>query len=185
MDRDQFFGELFNENSANADAVREQRQLAYEERTIKRVFTECGAKRTSWGRLVNECRHITGQQNLNFNWFNSTYRHFPGVLCGRRIPRLHELTMLDIFKNPGKVKNRLAAAVATNLHRQGVNSDQPFVFVFPVVKTMFCAHNIDTETGDHPRIQWRASFRPASNTVLFIEPTISLFQTIGAEWCVE
>ena len=182
MDRDQFFGELFNEQGANADAIRAQQQLSFEERVIKRVFTECGAKQTSWGRLVNECRNATVQQNLNFNWFNSTYRRFPGVLCGKRIPRLHELTMLDIFKNPGKVKNRLAAAVANNLHKQEVDSDRPFVFLFPVTRTMFCAHNIDTETGEYPRIQWRATFRPMNNLVLLVEPTISLFQTIGADW---
>lgn len=182
MDRDQFFGELFNEKGANADAIREQRQLSFEERVIKRVFTECGAKQTSWGRLVNECRNATGHQHLNFNWFNSTYRQFPGVLCGKRIPRLHELTTLDIFKNPGKVKNRLAAAVANNLHKQDVDPEQPFVFLFPVTRTMFCAHNIDTETGEYPRIQWRATFRPMNNLVLLVEPTISLFRTIGADW---
>ena len=151
MDRDQFFGELFNEQGANADAIRAQQQLSFEERVIKRVFTECGAKQTSWGRLVNECRNATGQQNL-------------------------------IFKNPGKVKNRLAAAVANNLHKQEVDSDRPFVFLFPVTRTMFCAHNIDTETGEYPRIQWRATFRPMNNLVLLVEPTISLFQTIGADW---
>lgn len=182
MDRDQFFGELFNENSANVDAIRAQRQLAFEERVIKRVFTECGAKRTSWGGLVRACRDITGHQHLNFTWFNSEYRAFPGHLCGKRIPRLHELTMLDIFKNPAKVKNRLAAAILNNLHKQEVDPARPFVFVFPVTRTMFCAHNIDTADGDYPRMQWRATFRPMNNVQLMIEPTISFFRTVGAEW---
>lgn len=182
MDRDQFFGELFNEGGENADAIREQRQLAFEERIIKRVFNECGAKRATWGKLVNDCRDMTGQQRLNFNWFNATYRRFPGVLCGRRIPRLHELTLLDIFKNPGKVKNRLSAAILNSLHRQEVDPEKGFVFLFPVTRTMFCAHNIGTDDGEYPRIQWRASFRPMNDVELLIEPTVSFFRTLGHDW---
>ena len=49
QNRDQFFGDIFNEN---VEAVRAQRQLGFEERTIKRAFKECGANRVSWGRYA-------------------------------------------------------------------------------------------------------------------------------------
>jgi len=182
MDRDQFFGNLFNENSENADAIRVQRQLAFEERTIKRVFTECGAKRAAWGRLANECRDMTGQNNLNFRWFNAVYREFPAVLCGKRIPRLHELTFSDIFKNTARGKNRLCSAVLKSLERLEVNPEHGFVFVFPVVRTMFCAHTLMTDNvKDQTRIQWSWQL---GRTMLIVEPTVSLFGSIGPEWAV-
>jgi hypothetical protein len=182
MDRDQFFGNLFNENSENADAVRLQRQLAFEERIIKRVFNECGIKRLGWGKLANECREMTGHDRLNFNWFNSTYKYFPAVLCGRRIPKLHELTLSDLFKNPVAGRNRLCQAISKNLQRQEVDPSSNFIFVFPVVRTMFCAHNLNTEAGDLPRVTWNLQLEKMPMTV---ELTSTLFPLIGPEWASE
>jgi hypothetical protein len=180
--RDQFFGELFNDEGTGADEIRLQRQLSFEERIIKRVFSECGIKMSGWGRFANECREITGHDKLNFSWFNSAFDRFPGVLCGKRIPRLHELTMVDLFKNPGKVKNRLCAAIANNAGKQNVDLERKFVFCFPIVRTMYCAHNIDTEDGDCPRVQWRLSMRPINNIRMIVEPTVSFFRTLGSDW---
>ena len=177
QNRDQFFGDIFNEN---VEAVRAQRQLGFEERTIKRVFKECGANRVSWGRLVNECRDMTGQHNLNFNWFHTAYPEFPGTLCGKRIPKLHELTLADMLKHPSSGKNRLFQAIVKTLHRQEIDTSRGFVFVFPIVRTMFCAHNIDTPGDEHPRVQWRAEI---DRVVLRIEPTVSFFRTVGPAWC--
>jgi hypothetical protein len=181
MDRDQFFGNLFDENSENAEAVRLQRQLAFEERIIKRVFNECGIKRLGWGKLANECRDMTGHDKLNFNWFNSVYLHFPAVLCGRRIPKLHELTLGDLFKNPTAGRNRLCQAVSKNLNRQEVDTGSNFIFVFPVVRTMFCAHNLNIDAGDGPRVSWHMQFEKMTMTV---ETTVTLFQALGPEWSV-
>lgn len=186
--RDQFFGNLFNESGAGAEEIRIQRQLSFEERIIKRVFNECGAKRAMWGRLVNQCREMTGHHKLNFNWFNATYRQFPGILCGKRIPRLHELTIVDLFKNPDK-SNRLAKAIAKNLQRVEIDCARNFIFVFPIVRTMFCAHNLELERGpDMSCVQWRVDLRregnvPAAATRLIVEPTTTLFRAIGTEWC--
>lgn len=180
--RDQFFGDLFNENSHGAEAIREQRQLAFEERIIKRVFRECGIKISGWGRFVNECREITGHDKLNFSWFNSEFQYFPGVLCGRRIPRLHELTISDLFKLPKNGKNRLCAAVIKNLHRLEVNTDRKFIMCFPVVRTMFCAHNHVLESPDIPRIQWACSFPPTVKNNFTVEHTATLFAAVGSDW---
>lgn len=180
--RDQFFGDLFNENSQGAEAIREQRQLAFEERIIKRVFRECGIKISGWGKLVNECREITGQDKLNFNWFNSEFGHFPGLLYGRRIPRLHELTIADLFKLPKNGKNRLCAAVIKNLQRLEVNTERRFIMCFPVVRTMLCAHNHSPEEPDIPRIQWHCSFPPTVTSGFTVEHTSTLFAAIGPDW---
>jgi hypothetical protein len=183
--RDQFFGELFNEEGTGADEIRRQRQLAFEERIIKRTFSECGIKIAGWGRFANECREFTGHDKLNFSWFNSAFRRFPGVLCGKRIPYLHKLTIVDLFKNPGKVKNRLCAAIANNAAKQEVDLNHKFVFCFPIVRTMYCAHNIDTEDADFPRIQWRASLRPINNISIIVEPSVSFFRTLGPDWYLD
>lgn len=175
MDRDQFFNNLFDDNGPAAEAAREQRQLAYEERIIKRLFTECGIKINGWGRLVNQCRDMTGHPRLNFQWFNATQR-FPAHLAGRRIPRLHELTAVDLFK-PFSA-NRLCKAVIKNLQRQAVDETRPFVFVFPIVRKMYCAHNSESVTAE-TGIRWTARMEKA---LLSVEPSTSFFGGIGAEW---
>ncbi|NDD52685.1 hypothetical protein EBZ39_02190 [bacterium] len=175
LDRDQFFGELFNENSEAAESAREQRQLAYEERTIKRVFRECGIAVKGWRQFVNECRNATGHQNLNFSWFNNSFS-FPARLCGRRIPKLHELTIVDMFKPVDK--NRLAKAVIRSLHAQAIDERKAFVFVFPVVRTMYCAHNLNSMC-DESGVRWTLR---VNNSVLAVESTVSLFAAIGPDW---
>lgn len=186
--RDQFFNELFNQTGAGAEEIKLQRQLSFEERIVKRVFSECGIKRTAWGMLVNDCRQTTGHDKLNFNWFNATYRDFPARLCGKRIPYLHELTVLDIFKKPNTA-NRLARAIHKNLSKLEVDCSRNFVFVFPVVRTMFCAHNLDLDaTNDCARVHWRVDYPAAANLSatarrLIVEPTFSLFSSVGSDWC--
>jgi hypothetical protein len=179
--RDQFFGELFNQDSQGAEAIRVQRQLAFEERIIKRVFKECGIPMSGWGRFANECRNMTGSDKLNFSWFNSAFRRFPGILCGRRIPRLHELTLVDLLKISSNGKNRLCSAIAKSLHRDEIDSSRRFVFCFPVVRTMFCAHNYETEDANQPRVLWRLNLNNDENA-LIVEPTSMFFRTVGADW---
>lgn len=180
--RDNFFSELFNQDSQGAEAIRFQRQLAFEERIIKRVFKECGIKISGWGKMANECRDMTGHNKLNFSWFNSEFSRFPGVLCGRRIPRLHELTMADLFKIPKDGKNRLLAAVAKNLHRLEINTERRFIMCFPVVRTMLCAHNHITDDTGIPRVQWICSFPPTVKNMFTVEHTSTLFNAIGSDW---
>lgn len=174
MDRDQFFNNLFDESGDAAEAIRAQRQLAFEERIVKRAFTECGIKINSWGRLVNECRAETGAHKLNFQWFNSSTR-FPVRLAGRRIPKLHELTLAEMFKP--LEKNRLFKAIVKNLHKQDIDATKGFAFVFPVTRTMYCAHNVVGAQSVGPR--WTMFLEKA---ILTVEPTSSFFRTIGAEW---
>ncbi len=177
MDRDQFFGDLFSEDNTAAEAIREQRQLAYEERVIKRIFSECGIKIAGWGRFVNECRDVTGKDRLNFGWFNRSFRRFPS-LCARRIPRLHELTMADLFKPAAR--NRLVKAVIKTLQRIDVDTERQFVFVFPVTRTAFCAHNIELESTAIDRVVWRAS--NSTGATLFVEPLPMFCQQFGNQW---
>ena len=181
MERDQFFSNLFDENSEQAAASREQKQFAFEERVIKRVFRECGIKVPAWGRLARDCQDVTGQANLNFRWFNSSFR-FPAMLCGRGIytgrrgPKLYELTNRDIMKPPEK--NRVFKVLSRVLREQGISDDDFFVFVFPVVQTMFCAHNlsqIEGTPGTRLVLQ-------QPNEAVYIESTDTLFSAIGTEW---
>jgi hypothetical protein len=185
-DRDQFFNSLFSQDDFS-------RQLSYENRIVRRVITECGIKPPSWGKLVNLCRAETGQPYFSFQWFNLFFNQFPAVLCGKRIGYcgtkqddngnkkkmgLYELTMSDIFKPQ---KNMLVRAISSALHSAGVDTEQPFVFVFPIVRKMFCAHNLHVEPVDfqQPRIQWRFQHEKAAMT---IESSASLFQAIGQDW---
>lgn len=180
MDRDQFFSHIFDEDSDRAAASREQKQLSFEERVIKRLFSECGVKVASWGKLVNACRDATGQPTLNFRWFNSAFP-FPAVLCGRRLysgrrgPALHELTTLDLLRPPEK--NRVVKLVARVLQDQ-VAEDDFFVFVFPVSRKLYCAHNltrVDGCTGVRLLFQ-------TPHDLMYIEATESLFAAVGSEW---
>lgn len=181
MDRDQFFSNLFDENSEQAAASREQKQLSFEERVIKRVFRECGIKVSSWGRLAHDCHEVTGQANLNFRWFNSSFR-FPAMLCGRRIymgrrgPKLYELTIRDLLKPPPK--NRVLKTVSRVIADQGITEDDFFVFVFPVVQKMFCAHNLTIVDGAPGT---RLSFQQP-NELIHIEATDTLFAAVGSAW---
>lgn len=177
MDRDQFFHNIFDDNGDAAEAIRTQRQLAFEERIVKRAFTECGIKINSWGKLVKECQLETGLPKLNFRWFNAMTR-FPARLCGRRIPKLHELTIADLFKPADK--NRLFKAVIKNLHRQEIDDTKGFVFVFPVVRTMYCAHNLTDTQSVGPR--WTMATEDA---ILTVEPTTAFFKAIGPSWFLD
>lgn len=175
MDRDSFFDNLRSENTVRDELIRAQRQLAYEERVIKRVFSECGIKINGWGRFVNECREVTGHDRLNFQWFNNRFRGFPR-LAARRIPRLHELTMHDLFKP--LERNRLLKAVVKALHRAELSIDTRFIFVFPVVRMSFCAHNVPTASPG-PALDMRDGDGKLHMTV---EPTKSFFQGFGSSW---
>lgn len=172
MDRDNFFDNLRNERTAQDELIRAQRQLAFEERCIKRVFSECGIKMNAWGRFVNECREETGHDKLNFQWFNRRFQGFPGTLSAKRIPRLHELTTLDLFKPPEK--NRLVKAVMKALWDKAATN---FVFMFPVTRTMFVAHDREPR-GDAERVIWSVYADPP----LFVEPSKGFFQSIGGLW---
>jgi hypothetical protein len=177
MDRDNFFDNLRREDTAQDELRRQQRQLAYEERVIKRVFSECGIKITGWGLLANMCRHETAQDKLNFGWFNTEFSRFPGRLCGRRIPRLHEFDFQTIFKPIEK--NRLVKAVAKARAKDEITGeDIGWVFVFPVVRTFFCAHNLDL---DIPGITF--SLRDDDRHLKFaVSPSKDLFQAVGKDW---
>jgi hypothetical protein len=183
-DREDFFDQLFNETTPAAEDIKALRQLAYEERVIKRVFTECGIRPNSWGRLANDCRDKTEQVKLNFGWFNATYNGFPARLLGRRVPYLHKITLLDLFKPVPK--NRLVKAIAKELAFNNVDiAKDGYVFVFPIVKTAFCAHSLGKRGEERPVDGFRPQFvlRPAGDKrLLIVEPLKTLCNAIGAEW---
>jgi hypothetical protein len=188
-DRDQFFNSIFGPQDESS------RQLSYENRTVKRVITECGIKPRSWGRLVNICRDETGHPFFSFNWFNSFFQQFPATLSGKRIGYcgtkadhngvrqkvcMYQLTLADVLKPQ---KNMLVRALSTALNDSGVDTGRPFVFVFPVVKKMFCAHNLHVDGyGDEDRAQWL--FR-TNGSSLIVEPSDTLFRALGNDWYQE
>lgn len=181
MERDQFFSNLFNENSEQAQFSREQNQLAFEERIIKRLFSECGVKVRSWGMFVNQCREITGRQNLNFVWFNSSFA-FPAFLCGRRFygkqaKRLKEASLKDLLAPPAK--NNLLRMLTREVEKQEFSSQASFAFTFPVVQTMFCIHNMHDLEDDGTRTLLR--FRTGAD-ILCLESTRSFFRSVGGSW---
>jgi hypothetical protein len=196
MDRDQFFQNLFDDNSREAGANREQRQLSYENRIVRRVITECGVPRVSWGWLVNNCKAATGGHELSFEWFNYTFREFPARLLGKRIGycarrtapdgsssplSLYQLQFAELFKPR---HNLVLRTIARALQAAEHNASDPFVFVFPIVRRMFCAHNLEIPTSaalDAPRIQWIMQTSPTGSKMI-IESTASLFAAIGSEW---
>lgn len=185
-DRDQFFDAIFGPRDESFS------RLAYENRTVKRAINECGIKPRSWGKLVNMCRDETGQPFFSFDWFNSFFREFPAVLCGKRIGYcgtkpdengvrkkvcMYQLTLADVLRPQN---NMLVRAISSALDDGGVDTAKPFVFVFPLVKKMFCAHNLALDSYDMPtRAQW--VFRHEGST-LIVEPSNTLFQAIGGDW---
>jgi len=185
--RDNFFNSLFSSDDFT-------RQLAYENRTIKRAINECGVKPRSWGRLVNLCRDATGHPFFSFDWFNSFFNTFPAKLCGKRIGYvghgirggerkklcLYQLNLKEILQPQN---NMLVRAISAALVDCKVESNEPFVFVFPIVKKMFCAHNMAFDMGENEsRAQWVFNHAGAMMT---IEPTDTLFRSIGSEWYQE
>lgn len=188
MERDDFFRNLFNNNTPEADAIRAQRQLAYEERIIKRILTECGAAPASWGALVNTCRRESHEDKLNFRWFNTFYPRFPGQLCGKRIPFMHEVTLVDLFRPVGK--NRVVKAVSKALAAQSIDpAETSYVLVFPIVKTQFCAHTViragSEPVADMHRMQF--CIQPPAGVrarPLFIEPLKTFCAAIGNQWAL-
>ena len=182
--RDEFFDQLFNETTPAAEDLKRLRQLAYEERVIKRVFTECGIRPASWGRLANDCRAKTDENKLTFGWFNSTYNAFPARLLGRRVPYLHKITLPDLFKPAPK--NRLVKAIAKELAHNNVDiAKDGYVFVFPIIKTAFCAHSLSGFGETRPLDGFRSQFvlRPdGDKRLLIVEPLKTLCSAIGPEW---
>jgi hypothetical protein len=186
--RDDFFGSVFRQDDFS-------RQLAYENRVVKRVIGECGIKPRSWGKLVNLCRDNTGQPFFSFDWFNQFFSGFPALLCGKRIGycgtrvdangrqrvSLYQLTLRDVLRPE---KNLLVRAVSNALADMSVDTNNQFVFVFPLVKKMFCAHNLDwLDRGESEiHVQWSFTHQRSK---LIVEPTESVFRALGNDWYEE
>lgn len=179
--RDAIAKDIFGEDESGP--TRQMRQYAYEERVIKRVFAESGiTPRGGWGYFVNQSREMIGLPKLSFQWFNQVFS-FPGILCGSRIGYMHELTLPDMVKPPQR--NKMLKRIAKQLYKKDIDSKQKFVFCFPVVRTIFCAHNLRSqapESWDKPT--WRFQISTcADGNWLFVEPLAGLCQGIpAAEW---
>lgn len=196
MDRDQFFNNLFDENNPRTGVSREQAQRLFESRIVRRLFSECGVQKVVWGRLVNLCKQATGEPELTFNWFNYAFPRFPARLLGKRISycgrksnadgstspiSLYQLQFAEVFKPKN---NLVLRALSKALHAAEHDVNSPYIFVFPIVRRMFCAHNLDlpaNPTLDVPRIQWIMQ-AAESDTKMIVEPTASLFASIGEDW---
>lgn len=185
--RDQFFGEIFNDDNFH-------RQLSYEHRVVQRVFAECNVRVPSMGRLVNLCRDETGHPEFSFSWFNSTFPHFPAVLCGKPVSfcgyerddegnkRKKFVYQLLFSELMAAKSNRLVRALSKALNESAVDASKPFLFIFTVVRKRFCAHNLDIAgpaSEESPRVQWR--FNNGSSP-LIVEPSTTILRSIGSEW---
>jgi hypothetical protein len=194
--RDQFFGDLFNEGAEQTHHF--YRQLSFENRAVRRVFNECGVKVRSMGRLVNLCRDDTGNPDLSFSWFNAFFTRFPARLAGKKITYvgkrtneqtgqrenayLYQLTVLDAFQQK---YNKIVTTLSRAMHRAAIDTSQPFVFLFPIVRTMFCAHNLDIPSqlaAEQHRAQLVFEYE---KTRLVIERSATLLNAIGPDWYEE
>lgn len=188
MDRDDFFAQLHNEATPAADELRRLRQLAYEERTIKRVITNCGIRINGWSHLARLCRNATDEKKLHFDWFNAEYGgKFPCRLGGKRIPKMHSIMLHELFKplKKNKLIRRVSAALAD------VDIDpllDRYLFVFPIIRTPFCIHTLDT-TGPDIDLQHRAQFQiivagknNKTGRTVIIEPLKNACAAIGHDW---
>lgn len=185
--RDQFFGEIFNDDNFH-------RQLSYEHRVVQRVFSECGVKVPSMGRLVNLCRDETGHPEFSFSWFNATFPRFPATLCGRSVSfcgydrddagnkRKKFVYQLVISELLNAKSNRLVRAISKAMHDSEVSDSRPFVFIFTIVRKRFCAHNLDLAfpaSDESPRVQWRFD---NGSSPLIVEPATPVLRVIGNDW---
>lgn len=167
-----------------AGTTRQMRQYAYEERVIKRVFAGSGiTPRGGWGYFVNQSREMIGVPKLSFQWFNSTFQ-FPSILCGKRIPYMHELTLVDLIKPSHR--HKIWKRVLGEVYKIDIDiSRQKFAFCFPVVRTLFCAHNMRSQTAESwDKTDWRFQISmQADGNWLFVEPLATLCRGIpAAEW---
>ena len=181
--RDELAKHLFDEDS-DASTIKQLRQYSYEERVINRVFTESGvAPKSGWGRYVNESREIIGIPKLCFHWFNTTFS-FPAQLCGKRLTHMHELTLPDVIKQPNK--NKMLKRVLSNLYKLDISAQkQKFVFCFPIVRTLFCVHNLRSQdSSSWDRVDWRFQIAMQHDGVwLFVEPLASFCRGLPAsDW---
>lgn len=191
--RDQFFDSLFSEGAEQTSHFHNHQ--SFEHRAVKRVLSECGVKVRSMGQLVNMCKEETGHHEFSFSWFMSTFPAFPAQLAGKKITYvgkqtcettgkktnkyMYQLDVLDLFRQN---YNKLITALSRAMYKQGVAQDSPFVFLFPVVRTMFCAHNMDLPAeliNDKPRIQ--LSFQTPETTIR-IERSATLLAAVGNSW---
>lgn len=182
MDRDSFFKGIQDEANPAADDIKRLRQMAYEERIIKRIITECGVGTANWGRLANLCRAATDEKKLHFAWFNAQYgATFPGLLAGKRIPYVHDITLPELFKPLAKNKliRRLSAPFAA------ANIDpfkDRYLFVFPVIKTQFCVHTLNLDQSEQEQSIKLQIALSGARRVITIEPLKNACAAIGPEW---
>lgn len=183
MDRDDFFRGIQDEANPAADDIKRLRQMAYEERVIKRVITSCGVDTVSWGRLALLCREATDEKKLHFDWFNQQYgSKFPGILAGKRIAYMHDITLPELFKPVGQ--NKLIRKLSKAFAEYEIDPlKDRYLFVFPLIKTQFCAHTItnlelpDLEQNFQIWLNLAAANRP-----IIIEPLKNVCAAIGSEW---
>jgi hypothetical protein len=192
--RDAFFNNLFSEGAEQTTNF--QRHQSFENRAVKRVLSECGVKVRSMGQLVNMCKDATGHHEFTFSWFSDTFPAFPAQLGGKKITYvgkqvcestgkktnkyLYQIDVLDIFRQN---YNKIVLALSRAMQQQQIDRSRPFIFLFPVVKTMLCAHNLDVPpvfNKEKPHIQLRFSWE--NGTTLYIERSADLFAALGPEW---
>ena len=176
--RDDFFNSLFDDSGDHVEALRAQRQLTFEESVIKRIFNESGIAVAGWGRLVNECRTESGLPKLNFGWFNRRF-NFPAKIYGRRVKKIHELVIADLFRAGGK-NNKLVRFIARQLNWAEVDTSKPFVFFFRIINTLVCAHNLDA--SGHTGPSWTIRIEDA---ILTLETSKSYLAATDGDWFTE
>ena len=192
-DRNNFFDAVFNNSDDSFSRV------GFENRTVRRLFKECGVVIPSMGRLVNICRAETGEPYFRFDWFNDRYSDFPARLAGRRIGycgtresasggrekvNLYQLGFADLMRPKN---NLFLRALKKALVAEDISPyfDQSFVFVFPVRRRMFCAHTLGSNLSPGPgsELTAQATLKFSFNErILCVQPTESVFAAIGPDW---
>lgn len=80
--------------NAESEALRQQR---YEESVLRKVLKRFGLAHEV-NVIKRRCEERTGQFKLIFHWFLDAHETFPVYLFTRKIPYMHKITQVDLYR---------------------------------------------------------------------------------------
>jgi len=182
---------------AAATEANEDKQLAFQERIVKRALRYAGVT-LNVGMAKRAAKETYGFEDLGFRWFNEVYSNFPLHLMSQKMPYTHKTTLADIygqgrFKKLPWFKEYEAQAELAQIDLQ--LSRAALIFNLPHAKDAFLMvlHNQPTQEGlivdaeqrqDEP---WPRTTFPLgkSGITVVLESFPSFMQTVGTDWANE
>ena len=78
------------------EGYKAKKQETFEEVVIKKILAYFNIS-DRIATLKQACREITGNANLNWDWFAEAYSTFPVRILPRSIPYVHQVSVSDLF----------------------------------------------------------------------------------------